>query len=219
MRFSFALIGMLLPFAAAARYTINEPNGLTVWEINKEVTISWSYQADDKTAADGTLKLELYRAGEGIFGRDSAVATISDEIAASQGTKKWTVPDVDTKGTFYVRLDRLNSGLLPDRTSSAKFKIQSANAPSPTVPTPTESIVIVTPTVYVNGTLTPQCQGVKKECERQMRVFINCSCGELLADPNSAGKDISAMSPLSVLLAGWSLAVLVIVERYLIRLA
>jgi hypothetical protein len=218
MRYFATVIGALLPLAAAARYSINEPNGLTVWKIGSEVSISWSYQADDKKAAESSIKLELYRVGNGIFGRDRLINTITGELAASVGTARWTAPDVDTTKMYYVQLQRLNSGFFPDRATSAKFKIQSANTTSPDVPSPTTSIVVVTPTVFVDAALTPECQGVKMECERQLREFINCSCGELL-DFSSASQSVTFIEMPIVLLVSWSVALMVISQRYLLRLA
>ncbi|KAI8058003.1 hypothetical protein BDF22DRAFT_663280 [Syncephalis plumigaleata] len=222
MRYFAILIGGLLPLVAAARYSINEPNGLTVWKIGSEVSITWSYQADDKTAAGSSIKLELYRVGEGVFGRDRLINTITGELAASVGTARWTAPDVDTSKQYYVQLQRLNSGLFPDRATSGKFKIQSANenatpTSSSNVPSPTTSIVVVTPTVFVNETMSAKCLEIQKECERQTREYVNCSCGELL-DFSGASQSVSFTEMPLVLLASWSVALVVIGQRYFLQL-
>jgi hypothetical protein len=168
---------LLFPLAVLASYSITKPDANTVWKTGSQVVISWTYPEDDTKRAGAKIKLELYRVQKGFLASDRLINTITGEVEASAKSVVWTAPQADASAKYYVQLSRLDV-ILPDRAKSAEFTIVKAdNVTEPTTDEPGSTDNTTDSGNSTNGTLSAECEGVRKECERQEREFVDCQCG------------------------------------------
>ena len=121
-------------YSAVTRFTIIDPAPGTTWTSSTPVSIAWSFDPTDTTAAASTLRIDLgFTTPQG---KDRILATIAGVVPASQRTINWTAPDVKTATAgFWIQLEKNKekSGLLglfesKDEARSGTFTIQPSAA-------------------------------------------------------------------------------------------